>query len=147
MTFALDISKFIKKTDAKINQTVREVIVSVASSLVELSPVGQKAIWKNPKSAPKGYVGGHFRANWQHGFGSYSEEEIAAIDPGGQITKQRIKADVQAAPVAGKHYIVNNVPYAEALENGHSTQAPGPEAIVGKTILLFDRMAKAAGAA
>lgn len=140
MTFAADISKFIQRTDAKVAKVVREVVIEIGTGVVLMSPVGQPALWKSP--APKGYVGGHFRANWQYGFGSYPENEVADIDASGRVSIDRVKAGVQAAPVAGVHYIVNNLPYAEALENGHSTQAP--EGMVGKTVLRFEGVVKRA---
>lgn len=64
------------------------------SRLQDVSPVGNPELWENPKSAPKGYVGGQFRRSWT-------------------ITKQR------------HQYILNNpMPYAEPLDDGHSSQAP-----------------------
>jgi hypothetical protein len=41
------------------------------------------------------------------------------------------------------HYIANNLPYAQALEDGHSTQSP-PNAMVGLTVLKFQAIADVA---
>lgn len=64
------------------------------SRLQDVSPVGNPSLWENPMSAPKGYVGGQFRRSWT-------------------ITKNN------------SSYTLNNpMPYAEPLDDGHSSQAP-----------------------
>lgn len=123
--FSLDLTEYAKKTGAKMDTVVRGVVMGLAERIDERSPVGNPDLWQVPK-APPGYIGGHFRKNWQYKFGSAPEGEIDGVDPKGSRTAQNaILAGVQAAPGAGIHYLANNVPYAERLENGWSTQAPG----------------------
>ncbi|EOT5181120.1 HK97 gp10 family phage protein [Escherichia coli] len=46
------------------------------------------------------------------------------VDPNGTIAVQRGNGVISKAENYGVIYIQNNLPYAEALENGHSQQAP-----------------------
>ena len=85
--------------------------------------------------APKGYVGGHFRANWQFGT-TPPTEELDAIDPAGTATIAAMEADISSTGAGGVTYIVNNAPYAIPLEYGHSSQAP--QGMVRITIAEFD---------
>lgn len=134
-SFALDLQKYADKTKQSVGDAVREVVMTVATLVDERSPVGDRTLWTQGfidaanklgwiKDSGKGYIGGHFRANNQYRFGGAPNGEVEGVDPSGSATLAVIRAGVYAAPVAGMHYIANNVPYARALENGHSTQAP-----------------------
>jgi hypothetical protein len=132
MTFKLDIAKFAEKTNKNIGEAVRGIVMSVGSFVDLRSPVGKREKWADNISRasrgleprPAEYVGGHFRANNQYGFGSVPKTEIDGVDPTGEKAMAAVKVGVYASPVAGIHYIANRVPYAMALENGHSKQAP-----------------------
>lgn len=130
--FAINMRKWTEKTNQNIGQAVREVVMTVHANADLRSPVGDSERWadniarasRGLPALPAGYIGGHFRANNQYKFGSPPTGEIEGVDPTGSTALAAIRAGVYAAPVAGLHYIANNVPYAQALENGHSTQAP-----------------------
>lgn len=130
--FATDISAFAKKTNQTVDGAVREVVMELATEVNRRSPVGDKERWaanlsraaRGLPALPAGYVGGHFRANNQYRFGSVPSGEINAEDKSGRAALAATRAGVYSAQAAGVHYIANNVPYATALENGHSTQAP-----------------------
>ena len=67
---------------------------------------------------------GRARGNTQVGIGSPPTGETGRNDPSGAETQAAgaaVVADLQAYEAA---YVTNNVPYIEALENGHSGQAP-----------------------
>lgn len=123
--FSLNLTEYAKRTGAKLDTVVRGVVMGLAERIDERSPVGNPSIWKFPDSASPGYAGGHFRKNWQYKFGSAPDGEIEGVDPSGGSAQASIRSGVSAAPGAGVHYLANNVPYAERLENGWSTQAPG----------------------
>ena len=131
-TFTLDLQKYADKTKQSMGEAVREVVVTCAALVDERSPVGQPEIWaanvyrksRGLSTSPSGYRGGHFRMNNQYKFGSVPTGEVDGEDPSGTEAMVKIRAGVMTSPVAGLHYIANNVPYAMALENGHSTQAP-----------------------
>ena len=134
-SFTIDMQQWADKTKQSIGDGVRKVVMTAAGFVNNRSPVGDKDLWTKEfidvanklgwiADSGKGYIGGHFRANNQYGFGSAPTGEVAGVDPDGSATLAAIRAGVYAAPVAGLHFIVNNTPYARALENGHSTQAP-----------------------
>lgn len=98
---------------------------------------------------PKGYVGGRFRANWQLGMDSQPDGELFVKSPptvsfqsGAETVANNLAV---ISPLAGGHmyYLVNNLPYAQALENGHSTQCP-PGGMVGLTVQEFQQIVDAA---
>lgn len=135
MSLTSDIQAFAAKTNRNIESAVREVVLSLATSINERSPVGDPLRWSSNfiKAAgelgwiapgAKGYLGGHFRANNQYKFGSVPTGEIEGIDPDGSKTMTNLKSELFSSPFDGVHYIANNVPYALRLENGYSSQAP-----------------------
>ena len=139
MSFALDIQKFAKKAGDNADLVVRKVVLDIGRSLVEKTPVGNPDLWQNPDNKPDGYVGGHARANWSHSIGALVNQEFKEIDDkdwnGHNISRGRIEAALDEIPkMAGKvHYIQNSVPYIQALEDGHSTQAPAGMVAITQT--------------
>lgn len=127
--FELDISRFIDHVHSNVNAVVREVVLELGARIVERSPVGDATYWANP--APAGYVGGHFRANWQYGFDRMPQGEIAGTDESLTAALGGIPANT-----TGMHYLINNTPYSIILENGWSEQAP--HGIIARAIQEFD---------
>ncbi|MFX2601315.1 hypothetical protein V6183_17510 [Enterobacter hormaechei] len=84
---------------------------------------------------PEGYVGGRFKNNWYVGFDSQPMETNDTPDASGQGSNSRGLAVLEVFRVGqvSTIYFTNNLPYAQALENGHSNQAPG--GMVGLTAL------------
>lgn len=84
---------------------------------------------------PEGYVGGRFKNNWYVGFDSQPTETNDIPDASGQGSNSRGLAVLEVFRVGqvSSIYFTNNMPYAVALENGHSGQAPG--GMVGITAL------------
>lgn len=84
---------------------------------------------------PEGYVGGRFKNNWYVGFDSQPTETNDTPDASGQGSNSRGLAVLEVFKVGqvSTIYFTNNLPYAQALENGHSNQAPG--GMVGLTAL------------
>lgn len=84
---------------------------------------------------PEGYVGGRFKNNWYVGLDSQPTETNDTPDASGQGSNSRGLAVLEVFRVGQVNsiYFTNNLPYAPALENGHSNQAPG--GMVGLTAL------------
>ncbi|MGO0673246.1 hypothetical protein [Citrobacter werkmanii] len=76
---------------------------------------------------PEGYVGGRFKNNWYVGFDSQPTQSNDTPDASGQGSNSRGMAVLEVFRVGqvSSIYFTNNLPYAAALENGHSGQAPG----------------------
>ena len=144
MSFSLDISKFAKKAGDNADMVVRKVVLDIGRSLVEKTPVGNPDLWQNPDNKPDGYVGGHARANWSHSIGALVNQEFKEIDATGGASIDRIISSVPIKAAGKVHYIQNSLPYMQALEDGHSTQAPA--GIVAVTEVEFqDYVQKAIG--
>ena len=132
-TFAIQVAKWAEKTEADLNTVVQVAVLDIAKRVLERSPVGNPDLWKTPP--PKGYVGGHFRANWQYSTTQAPNGILDVIDNSdkGSATLGKIKASIVPDAMGKIHYITNNLPYAQRLEDGWSTQA-SPSGIVALTI-------------
>lgn len=145
----MDITTVADKVSDKLDKAIRAILTEVHNRLDLRSPVGNPDLWlslhhsysikshrkqKRGTKAPKGYTGGHFRANWQHGYAQAPKGEIKGEDKSGSATRSRVKASINSTPSAGIHYIMNNLPYASRLENGWSSQAP--QGMVGLLSLI-----------
>jgi hypothetical protein len=151
MSFSDDINKFAKKAIANGDQVVRKTVLDITTSIMELSPVGNPSLWQdwNKGGAAKnkehwlvkagfvgeGYSGGHFRANWQLGIGALPNGIVEGIDKSGMATLSKANALIPKDAAGKVYYYANNLPYADALEHGHSHQAP--YGMVGLTKLHF----------
>ena len=133
MSFALDIQKFAQKCGANADLVTRKVVLDIGRSLVEKTPVGNPDLWQNPDNKPEGYVGGHARANWSHSIGALVNQEFKEIDATGGASINRIVDSVPVKAAGKVHYIQNSLPYMQALEDGHSTQAPAGMVAITQT--------------
>ena len=99
---------------------------AILRNLITASPVGDPTRWQNPAGAPPGYVGGHFRRNWIVSIAGFDPTEIPGIDANGATTmadgKRKIDSFVRLGKPGPTVVIQNNVPYANRLAQGHSTQ-------------------------
>jgi hypothetical protein len=77
------------------------------------------------KAAGQGYVGGRFRGSHTVSIGAPDFTVTENIDPSGNETLSRGSMLIKASGNYPVIYIQTNLPYAEMLELGHSTQAPG----------------------
>lgn len=118
MSFQGDLEEFIRRFNSRMEAIGRDVVINVGRSVVQKSPVDT----------------GRFRANWQHGFTSPAVGVLDVMDRSGANSMTGITAGATANPI-GVHFISNNLPYAQALENGSSQQAP--LGIVGITAVEF----------
>lgn len=93
--------------------------------------VSERTLKKHfPTKGPKGYVGGRFRANWQLSDGApatgelYQKSPPATSFPGPQAVLGDMAANMPVQAAGHKYYFTNNLPYAQRLEDGWSSQAP-----------------------
>lgn len=71
------------------------------------------------------YVGGRFRGNWQVSFDVAKTGTLERIDPTGRESKGEGVSVIQGFTTqVGTIWMMNNLPYGQPLEYGHSTQAP-----------------------
>lgn len=130
MSFALDLSKFADKANKRTEQVVRKVVLDCAKSVVTMSPVDK----------------GTFKGNWDYGVGSAPSQTFEAADSSGAVSIARIQSKSSGVQMVGKtHFIANNIPYAQRLENGYSRQAPN--GMVHLTAMRFQPIVDAAARA
>lgn len=142
MSFSADIRQFVKKCGDNADLVTRRLVLDVGRSLVERTPVGNPDLWAKP--APPGYVGGMARGSWAHSIGTLDTKPIETVDATGAASINRIAASVPQKAAGLVHYIQNSLPYMQALEDGHSTQAP--YGIVSRTEIEFqDKVQEALG--
>lgn len=107
-SFSEQIKRFNDMSLEAAERTVKDALIVVGSTIIDISPVDE----------------GAFKANWRFGVGSAPEGILEEVDPSGQRTIQRLVAQINAMDVGQMAYIVNNLPYAIPLEYGHSSQKP-----------------------
>ncbi|MWN91268.1 hypothetical protein GQ597_11210 [Gilliamella sp. Pra-s65] len=121
--FLSSINAFVDKAKAKNELVVKKASIEILQDIIRMSPVGQPELWQC--YAPKGYVGGRFRGNWQVTFNAPASVELDRIDPSGMDTlKDGIEQIGRYTYGVQSIYFTNNLPYSVRLEFGHSKQAP-----------------------
>lgn len=114
--------------DDEVSKRVRIIAMALLNEVVLRSPVGNPDLWRdkngNPRKAPPGYVGGTFRGSHIVSIGSPVYTITDTVDPGGTDTINRGMAALSGLEPYTVVYIQTNLPYAERIEIGHSTQAP-----------------------
>ena len=113
-----------------VGDDIEETALAILSNVVRATPVGDPKLWRNPNSAPEGYVGGHARRNWLvttlrpgntvKGVEGRGGGEAAATSEAIREGEDKIEA---AKTSLRRVYIQNNVPYIRRLNDGHSQQA------------------------
>lgn len=119
----------------KVNQELKARNVAMADAYdAKAAQLGNRKLTKREReqnffvgqvAAGQGYVGGRFRANNIVTVGAPSYAQLDTVDPSGATTISNGGAVLQSVEPYAVVYIQNNLPYAEPLEDGHSTQAPG----------------------
>jgi hypothetical protein len=120
MSFVLDLKKFGADTMEQATTVVRKVSTDILSSVIFRTPVDT----------------GRARANWQVGVGRYSPNTIQQEDKQGASTLGKGKSTIDATEAGDKIYLINNLPYIQALEDGHSKQSP--QGMVALTLQEYD---------
>ncbi|ELY4544119.1 HK97 gp10 family phage protein [Cronobacter sakazakii] len=125
--FMASINAFVDRAKANQEKVLRKVFLSIHTRLVQMSPVDT----------------GRFRGNWQTGLDNLPEGTLDMFDKTGTETIARGALVIEQFKVGMKSvYFTNNLPYAYALEMGHSQQAPG--GMVRITAAEFQRFFDAA---
>jgi hypothetical protein len=106
--FQMGLSRFKADIDVNVGKLHRAVALEGLKGVVRMNPVDT----------------GRMRANWQVTQDVPATDEVEAEDKGGGKTIAAGSGVIAGAPPYSVTYIANNVPYAEAIENGSSKQAP-----------------------
>jgi len=120
--FEAQLEDFRELAMAAIEQTIKDIVIQIGESLINLSPVDT----------------GRFKANWQFTTGAPANSSLIATDKEGDETIAKLIAAVNALEPGQVAYIVNTLIYAIPLEYGHSQMAPN--GMVRLTIAEFERI-------
>jgi hypothetical protein len=107
-SFGQQLRTFEAKTLQKMETAVRKIVLDAFSEVIAMSPVDT----------------GRFRGNWQIAVGSAPTGTVELLDPSGAIVTARVAVVAGEVKAGDVIYMVNNLPYAQRLEDGYSQQAP-----------------------
>lgn len=124
--FARKLASFSTESERKINRVFRRASLDVLRRLIIRSPVDT----------------GRFRGNWQTGVDEPPDGTKDIKDKAGTDTIMAGQSKISEAKVGQSIFIVNNLPYALPLENGHSQQAP--YGMVGIVLADWDKILRSA---
>lgn len=123
MSFDREFDKAAKEIEDALEKTVRGASIELFGEIVRRTPVGNSSLWAS--DPPAGYIGGRLRANWQADINSPPQGEIDTPDGNGSSTTSRGTSEISKYTLNDKSiWFSNNLPYAERVENGWSSQAP-----------------------
>lgn len=131
-----DMFRFVAKGKAKMHAVTKETLLEIGRRLVIRSPVANPLLWHPPRSR-YAHAPGHFKNNWQVGIDTVPTGEIAGSDPTGAASLERL-SHLGRWQLGHVYNFVNNVRYAQMMENGWSNQAPA--GIVGLTRLEYQQI-------
>ncbi|WP_410753997.1 hypothetical protein [Citrobacter youngae] len=122
----------VNQTASAYNDAVRDYNAALRNDPANLTKSGRLKRGRTINDSidikkPEGYVGGRFKNNWYVGFDSQPTQSNDTPDASGHGSNSRGMAVLEVFRVGqvSSIYFTNNLPYAAALENGHSGQAPG----------------------
>ena len=115
MSFTLDVLKFAKKANATLDETCREIKISLFSSVIMDTRVDT----------------GRLKGNWQTTTGSPNLSTTERLDPDGYDATREAESNVHGDTV---DYMTNNLPYAEVYEE--------KDAMVEKNMVRINRIVK-----
>lgn len=104
-----------------IDKTTKGIAVRAYQAVTSATPVGDPRLWKNPNSAPPGYVGGHARRNW---IMDVDNPDIGEREGTEDVTAQETAKAQRFTIERNKRMVIHNsAPYIRRLNDGHSEQA------------------------
>lgn len=98
MSFALDVSRFAKKTKSTLDESVRAIKIELFNGVIRDTR----------------FDTGRLRGNWQTTTGEPAGSEIDRLDPSGALATAEVAQNVTG--LGGVDYLANNLPYAEVWE-------------------------------
>lgn len=116
-------SAFAGVVEDALTQRSRAIAMALLGEIVLRSPVGNPDLWASPP--PPGYSGGRFRGSHIVSIDAPVYTQTTKIDKTGAETIAEGQRQLSGLEPFTVIYIQTNLPYAEKLEDGHSTQAPG----------------------
>lgn len=121
MSWSKDLKSIIIKNEKLTEKQLRAGLFDSANAIINGSPVGNKSLWQNPNSGPNPYVGGTYRSNHRISINKITSFEKGITSEGGVLME--LQADIAKFKIGETLFMNNPLPYATAIEYGHSSQA------------------------
>lgn len=121
MSWSKDLKNIIIKNEKLTEKQLRAGMFDAANTVILGSPVGNKSLWKNPNGGPNPYVGGSYRSNHRISINKITSFEKGIASEGGVLME--LQADIAKFKIGETLFMNNPLPYATAIEYGHSSQA------------------------
>ena len=125
-SFEQQLTEIEQRIERRVSQAVRKIALDVFTGVIQMSPVDT----------------GRFRGNWQVATGQAPSGTVEMTDPSGATVTAQVAGEIEGMEPGDVIYLVNNLPYAQRLEDGWSQQAPG--GMVALTVQRFRPIAEAA---
>lgn len=122
MSWSKDLKDIIIKNESLTEKQLRAGLFDAANTVIVGSPVGNQDLWKNPNSAPTGYTGGAYRSAHRISINRITTGDNGIESQGATIA--RLNGELARFKIGETLFMTNPLPYATAIEYGHSSQAP-----------------------
>lgn len=122
MSWSKDLKNIIIKNEKLTEKQLRAGLFDAANTVILASPVGNPSTWKNPDSAPVGYVGGSYRSAHRISINRITNGDNGIESQGS--TMMRLDGELARFKIGETLFMTNPLPYATAIEYAHSSQAP-----------------------
>lgn len=127
MDFGDQIAAFADKAEAKLDLAVRKISLELFSRVILKTPV----------------LSGRLRGNWQVAVGTVPNGTLDLEDKSGTATISAATAATSGLAAGDVIFLVNNLPYAQRIEDGYSKKAPA--GMVGLSVQEFQQIAEQIG--
>lgn len=124
MSFSLEVAKFAKGTDLKIQRIRRGVTIKLFNAVVMDTPV----------------LSGRLRGNWRFSESTPLTAELNREDKTGQIVMREVEAGTLASTGDVSLYLTNNLPYAARIEFDGWSHTKAPDGMVRRNVVRFNRL-------
>lgn len=109
MSFDREYKKACKNVNLKAEKAIRAIALQLFGAIIKDTPVDT----------------GRLRGNWQTTIGTPASGSFEnSKDRNGSVSGGSMRARVGQYKVGQKLFLTNNLPYAKAIEDGHSKQRP-----------------------
>ena len=122
MSFSGDIRRFNEKVEKAASAVFRGTALNLFRVVVKRTPV----------------LTGRLINNWRAGINTAPTETTEATSKRGTLSTRSANSNVARAKLGDSIFYVNNLPYAQAIEDGHS-QGKAPAGMVKVTVAEFKR--------
>jgi hypothetical protein len=120
MSWSKDLKNIIIENKNLTERQLRAGMFDAANTIILGSPVGAPELWQQP--APNYYRAGSYRSNHRISINKITSFEKDITSEGGVLME--LQADIAKFKIGETLFMTNPLPYATAIEYGHSSQAP-----------------------